>query len=80
MSSKKLNIFYSVHGDLDLLDIIILTRAIRLTVMEKQREYANRDEENILSVLAKLLVVFLSLVMAIGCRKLTKRHMTRRKR
>ncbi len=42
--------------------IIILTQAIRLTFMEKQREYANRDEENILSVLAKLLVVLLLLV------------------
>jgi hypothetical protein len=36
--------------------------------MKKQREYANSYEENILSVLAKTLVVFLLLVIAIGCR------------
>ena len=40
--------------------------------MKKQREYANRDEENILSVLAKLLVVFLLLVIAISCRSTDK--------
>ena len=40
--------------------------------MEKQREYANRDEENILSVLAKTLVVFLLLVIPIGCRSTDK--------
>ena len=52
--------------------IIILTRAIRLTVMKKQRECANRDEENILSALAKALVVFLLLVIDIGCRSTDK--------
>jgi hypothetical protein len=40
--------------------------------MKKQREYANRNEENILSVLAKLLVVFLLLVIALGCRSTDK--------
>jgi hypothetical protein len=39
-----------------------------LTGMKKQKEYANSYEENILSVLAKTLVVFLLLVIAIGCR------------
>jgi hypothetical protein len=40
--------------------------------MEKQRECANRDEENILSVLAKTLVVFLLLVIATACRSTDK--------
>jgi len=40
--------------------------------MKKQRECANRDEENILPVLAKTLVVFLLLVIAIGCRSTDK--------
>ncbi len=40
--------------------------------MKKQREYANRNEENILSVLAKLLVVFLLLVIPIGCKSVDK--------
>jgi hypothetical protein len=40
--------------------------------MEKQRECANRNKENILSVLTKTLVVFLLLVMAIGCRSIDK--------
>lgn len=52
--------------------IIILPRAIRLICMEKQRECANRDEENIPSALAKLLVVFLLLVIAIGCKSVDK--------
>jgi len=40
--------------------------------MKKQRECANRNEENILSVLAKPLVVFLLLVVAVGCRSIDK--------
>ncbi len=48
------------------------TRAIRLTVMKKQRECANRNEENILAVLAKPLFVFLLLVIAISCRSIDK--------
>jgi hypothetical protein len=51
---------------------MILTRAIRLTVMKKLREYANKNEENILAVLAKPLVVFLLLVIAISCRSIDK--------
>ena len=42
--------------------------------MKKQRECANRDKENILSALAKALVVFLLPVIAIGCRS-TDKHM-----
>ena len=40
--------------------------------MKKQRECANRDKENILSALAKALVVFLLPVIAIGCRSTDK--------
>ncbi len=40
--------------------------------MKKQRECANRNEETILSVLAKTLVVFLLLAVAIGCRSVEK--------
>ena len=52
--------------------IIILTRAIRLTVMKKLRGCANRNEENILPILAKPLVVLLLLVIAISCRSIEK--------
>jgi hypothetical protein len=40
--------------------------------MKNQRECANRNENNILSVLAKTLVVLLLLVVAIGCRSVEK--------
>jgi hypothetical protein len=40
--------------------------------MKKLREYANKNEENILAVLAKPLVVFLLLVIAISCRSIDK--------
>ena len=51
---------------------MILTWPIRLTVMEKLRGCTNRNEENILHILAKLLVVFLLLVIAISCRSIEK--------
>ncbi len=40
--------------------------------MKNQRECANRNEKNILSVLAKTLVILLFLAVAIGCRSVEK--------